>query len=92
MHQAQTFGVPVIAGLMVLKSVGMARYINKHVAGVVVPEEIIEQLMRAPDKILASIKIAAEIIKGIKGMCQGVSIISMGWVDKVSAILDAVEG
>jgi 5,10-methylenetetrahydrofolate reductase len=92
MQRAKAFGVPVIAGLMVLKSAGMARYINKHVEGVVVPEKIIEQLMKAPDKMVASIEIAAEIIKGIKGMCQGVSIISMGWEDKVPAILDAAEG
>ena len=92
MQQAKTFGVPVIAGLMVLKSAGMARYLNKHVEGVVVPEKIVEQLMKAPDKIMASIEIAAEIIKGIQGMCQGVSIISMGWEDKAPAILDAAEG
>jgi methylenetetrahydrofolate reductase (NADPH) len=92
MQRAKTFGVPVMAGLMVLKSAGMARYINKHVEGVVVPEKLIEQLMKAPDKMVASIEIAAEIIKGIKGMCQGVSIISMGWEDKVPAILDAAEG
>lgn len=92
MQRARAFGVPVIAGLMVLKSAGMARYINKHLEGVVVPEGIIDQLMKAPDKIVASIEIAAEIIKGIRGMCQGVSIIAMGWEDKVPAILDAAQG
>ena len=92
MQKARTFGVPVIAGLMMLKSAGMARYINKHVEGVVIPEKIVEQLMKAPDKILASIEIAAEIIKAAKGLCQGVSIISMGWEDKVPAILDEAEG
>jgi len=91
-QKAGTFGVPVIAGLMVLKSAGMARYINKHVEGVVVPEGTIEQLMKAPDKMVASIEIAAEIIKGIRGMCQGVSIIAMGWEDKIPAILDAAQG
>ena len=92
MQKAKVFGTPVIAGLMVLKSAGMARYINKHVAGVMVPEAIIERLMKAPDKIMASIEIAAEIIQGIQGMCQGVNIIAMGWEDKVPAILDAVGG
>ena len=89
MGKARTFGVPVIAGLMVLKSAGMARYINKHVQGVLIPEEIVERLMKAPDKILASIEIATEIIHGIKGLCQGVSIIAMGWEDKVPRLLDA---
>ena len=92
MQKAKVFGTPVIAGLMVLKSAGMARYINKHVAGVMVPEAIIERLMKAPDKIMASIEIAAEIIQGIQGMCQGVNIIAMGWEEKVPAILDAVGG
>ena len=92
MQKVKVFGTPVIAGLMVLKSAGMARYINKHVAGVMVPEAIIERLMKAPDKIMASIEIAAEIIQGIQGMCQGVNIIAMGWEEKVPAILDAVGG
>ena len=89
MQKARTFGVPVIAGLMVLKSVGMARYINKHIEGVVIPDGIIEQLMKAPDKIAASVEIAAEIVKGLKGICQGVNIIAMGWEDKVPRLLDA---
>jgi 5,10-methylenetetrahydrofolate reductase len=92
MQQARTLGVPVLAGLMVLKSAGMARYINKHVEGVVIPEEIIGRLMKAPDKIQACIEIAAAAIQGIRGICQGVSIISMGWEDKVPAILDAAGG
>jgi methylenetetrahydrofolate reductase (NADPH) len=89
MQKARSFGAPVIAGLMVLKSAGMARYINKHVEGVVVPEGIIERLLKAPDKIAASVEIAAEIIKGLRGICQGVSIVAMGWEEKVPAILDA---
>jgi methylenetetrahydrofolate reductase (NADPH) len=92
MQKTKTFGVPVIAGLMVLKSAGMARYINKHVEGVFIPEEIITRLMKAPDKIVASIEIAAEMIKGIQELCQGVNIISIGWEDKVPAILEAAEG
>ena len=89
MQKARTFGVPVIAGLMVLKSAGMASYINKHVSGVAIPEGIIEQLMKAPDKIAASVDIASEIIKGLRGICQGVSIIAMGWEDQVPRLLDA---
>jgi 5,10-methylenetetrahydrofolate reductase len=89
MQKARTFGVPVIAGLMVLKSVGMARYINKQIKGVMVPEGIIEQLMKAPDKIAASVDIAAELITGAREACQGVNIIAMGWEDKIPHLLDA---
>ena len=91
MQKARTFGIPIIAGLMVLKSAGMARYINKHVEGVYIPEEIIMRLMKAPDKIIASIEIASEMIRVIKKLCKGVNIISIGWEDKVPAILDKAE-
>jgi 5,10-methylenetetrahydrofolate reductase len=91
MQKARVFGAPVIAGLMVLKSAGMAKYINKHVSGVVIPEEIVERLLKAPDKITTSVEIAAEIIKRLRGLCQGVSIIAMGWEDKVPAILEQAE-
>jgi 5,10-methylenetetrahydrofolate reductase len=89
MQKARTFGVPVIAGLMLLKSAGMARYINKHIEGVMVPEGTIEQLMKAPDKIAASVDIAVDLIKGARALCQGVSIIAMGWEDTIPRLLDA---
>jgi len=92
MQKARTFGVPVIAGLMILKSAGMARYINKHVQGVFIPEEVTVRLMKAPDKIAASVEIAAEMLRGIKELCQGVNIISIGWEDKIPPILDQAEG
>jgi len=44
MNRVQGFNVPVLAGLVVLKSSGMARYMNENVAGVKVPESIIQVL------------------------------------------------
>ncbi|RLA85872.1 MAG: 5,10-methylenetetrahydrofolate reductase [Deltaproteobacteria bacterium] len=85
---ASQVGRPVIAGLMVLKSAGMARYINKHVPGVLIPEETIDKLLRAPDKAVTSVKIAAETLRGIREVCQGVNIIPIGWEDKVPQILE----
>jgi methylenetetrahydrofolate reductase (NADPH) len=87
MEGASKIGVPVIAGLIVLKSAGMARYINKHVPGVMIPERVIEKLLRSPDKELASIEVAVEALKGIRRVCQGVNFITIGWEDKVSQIL-----
>jgi len=88
MERAREFEVPVIAGLMVLKSAGMARYINKYVEGVLIPEETITRLLKAPDKIATSVQIAAEMIRGIRELCHGVNIIPIGWEDKVPAILE----
>jgi 5,10-methylenetetrahydrofolate reductase len=82
------FKVPVIVGITLLKSVGMARYVNKHVEGASIPDSIIDQLMRASDKQKASIEIAGGLIKALKPLCQGVQIIPIGWEKQIPALLD----
>jgi methylenetetrahydrofolate reductase (NADPH) len=84
------FKVPIIAGITLLKSVGMARYVNKHVEGVSIPDSIIDQMMKASDKQKASIEIAGGLIKELKGLCQGVQIIPIGWEKLIPALLDHV--
>ncbi len=84
------FKIPIITGITLLKSVGMARYINKHVEGTSIPDSIIDQLMKASDKQKASIEIAGGLIKELKGLCQGVQIIPIGWEKLVPALLDHV--
>jgi methylenetetrahydrofolate reductase (NADPH) len=84
------FKVPIIAGITLLKSVGMARYINKHVEGASIPDFIIDQLMKASDKQRASIEIAGGLIKELKGLCKGVQIIPIGWERQIPALLDYV--
>lgn len=84
------FKVPIIVGITLLKSVGMARYVNKHVEGASIPDAIIDHLMRASDKRQASVEIAADLIKALKPLCQGIQIIPIGWENLVPAILDQV--
>jgi len=84
------FKVPIIIGITLLKSVGMARYVNKHVEGASIPDSIIDQLMKASDKQKASIEIAGSLIKALKPLCQGVQIIPIGWENQIPALLDYV--
>jgi methylenetetrahydrofolate reductase (NADPH) len=84
------FKVPIIAGITLLKSVGMARYVNKHVEGASIPDSIIDQLMKASDKQKASIEIAGGLIKALKPLCQGVQIIPIGWEKQIPPLLDYV--
>lgn len=79
----------VIAGIVLLKSAGMAKYMNKNVAGVFVPDNLIEEIDKAKDKSAKSIEIAARLIKELKPMCQGVHIMPIGWDKKVPLVLDA---
>jgi len=89
MKRAEQFNIPILAGIIPLRSVGMARFMNKNVAGVFVPEELIERMAAAEDKAQTGIEIAADIIKQLKDMCQGVHIMAIGWEKKVPAVLDA---
>jgi len=89
MKRVEGFNIPILAGIIPLKSAGMARFMNKNVAGVSVPEELIDQMAKTEDKVRSGIEIAANIIKELKGMCQGVHIMPIGWEKKVPAILDA---
>ena len=84
------FKVPIIAGITLLKSVGMARYVNKHVEGASMPDSIIDQLMKASDKQRTSVEIAGGLIKELKPLCQGVQIIPIGWEKQIPALLDYV--
>jgi len=89
MKRAEGFKTPVLAGIIPLKSAGMARFMNKNVAGVFVPEELIERMANAEDRVKTSIEITAELIKQLKGMCQGVHLMAIGWEKKVPLVLDA---
>lgn len=89
MKRAEGFKVPVLAGIIPLKSAGMARFMNKNVAGVFVPEELIDKMAEAEDKTQMGIEIAANLIKQLKDICQGVHVMAIGWEKKVPAVLDA---
>ncbi len=90
MEKAKQFGKPVQLGIIIPKSVGMVRYMNANVAGVHVPEHLIDELKADKEKTKAGItgvEIAARIIKECKPYCQGVHIMALGWESKVPEIL-----
>ena len=89
MERVEGFNVPILAGIIPLKSAGMARFMNKNIAGVNVPEELISQIAKAEDKAKTGIEIAANTMNELKGMCQGVHIMAMGWETKIPAMLEA---
>jgi len=80
---------PVLAGIVLLKSAGMARYMNKNVAGVFVPDSLIAEMETAKDKSAKSIEIAARLIKELKPLCRGIHVMPIGWDKRVPAVLDA---
>jgi len=89
MKEIDKLGVPVLVGIVLLKSAGMARFMNRSVAGVHVPDSLIEEMDAAENKRQKSIEIAARLISDMKDLCQGVHIMAIGWEKLVPAVLDA---
>ena len=81
-------GVPILAGIVLLKSAGMARYMNKNVAGVLVPEHLIKRMSKAEKRRQESVNIAVELIDQLKPLSQGIHLMPLGWDKLVPEILE----
>lgn len=86
--------VPIMAGIIPLKSAGMARFMNANVPGIAVPQEQIDALASAKEKGAKpselGIDMAAQLIAKIKeeNLCPGVHIMAIGAEKSVPIILE----
>ncbi|MDP8253440.1 MAG: methylenetetrahydrofolate reductase [Candidatus Kaelpia aquatica] len=87
-EETKGLDVYILAGIIVLKSVKMAKYMNKHVSGVNVPKEIIAELKDAKDEAEKGIEIAARLIVELKQFSHGVHIMTLGKAESVPKILE----
>ena len=90
MEKAKQFGKPVQLGVIIPKSAGMAKFMNNNVAGIHVPQEMIDALAADKERAKAGItgvEIAAKIIRECRPYCQGVHIMALGWESKVPELL-----
>ena len=88
MDAFKTLGVPIIPTVFLIKSVGIARYIANYEPGAHISEDLIKRIRKAPDTETECLKIAGEIIVGLKEISQGVQIVTLGWEYRLPAILD----
>lgn len=80
----------LIAGILVLKSAGMARYINKNIPGLTIPDTIIDELATAPDPAEKGIEIACRVAVQAASICDGIHIMAMGREETIPRIVNAV--
>jgi len=85
----------IMAGIVLLVSAGMAKYMNKNVPGIFVPDALIDEMAKAPkDKRLeAGVRIAGRMIRQLRDekICDGVHIMAIGKEGVVPDILKAAE-
>jgi 5,10-methylenetetrahydrofolate reductase len=93
MDYARQFKVKILAGIILLTSAPMARFMNKNIAGVSVPQELIDEMAAAPkgQALAAGVEIAGRMIRQIREekMCDGVHIMAIGKEELVPEIMSA---
>ncbi|MBE6950551.1 MAG: 5,10-methylenetetrahydrofolate reductase [Ruminococcaceae bacterium] len=90
MERAKQFGKPVQLGVIIPKNAGMCKFMNRNVAGVHVPQYMIDELAADKERAKAGItgvEIAAKIIKECRPYCQGLHIMALGWEAKVPELM-----
>ena len=90
MEKAKQFDKPVQLGVIIPKSAGMAKFMNKNVAGVHVPQWMIDELAADKEKAklgITGVELAAKVIKECRPYCQGLHIMALGWEAKVPELL-----
>ncbi len=82
--------VPIMAGIVFLKSPAMAKFMNANVAGIHVPDELINELAGVPKekRVEKSIEISARLIRELKDLSQGVHIMALGWERHAATVLE----
>jgi methylenetetrahydrofolate reductase (NADPH) len=86
--KAKALGVPLIPTVFLLKTVGIARYMATYEPGAFIPESLIKRMRQAKDRELEGFIIAGETIKNLKGLAQGVQIVTLGWEHRLPTILE----
>lgn len=79
--------IPVLLGVLLLKGPRMARYLNDHIPGVNVPDELIKRLDGATDPLAEGVLIAREMVSWARELCQGVHLMTFGREDLIPQIL-----
>ncbi len=81
-------GKPILAGVFLLKSAKNARFINRTLPGVQIPEAVITRLEQAASPLEEGIQICAEQVQKAQSLCQGVHVMAVRREDLIPRILD----
>lgn len=88
MEAAQPLGVPVIAGVLLLKNARMCHFLNRNIPGVSIPPPLIERLEKATDPHEEGVAIAREAVARIRHLCNGVHLMTLGQEKRIPEILE----
>ena len=88
---AKPLEIPVIAGVFLLKSYKNALFINKHVPGANIPENILNRLKNSKNPLEEGIKIAAEQAKDFFYIANGIHLMAVKTEHLIPEILEQAD-
>ena len=85
--------IPILAGVIPIKSVKMAQYMNEKVPGITVPDALISKIADQGDDrkriTETSIQMSAELVSDLRQIAGGLHIMAIGWEDRIPQILES---
>jgi len=87
MDAATPTGAPVLLGVLLLRNAAMARFVNRHIPGLIVPDSVIDRLERSADPLREGVAIARDLVDLARQRCQGVHLMTLGRDEWIPAIL-----
>jgi 5,10-methylenetetrahydrofolate reductase len=92
MKAVRPFKVKVLAGILLLRNVKMAEFMNANIPGMAVPQEMLDELRAAGDKSEdAGVEIAVRTIKAVRSHCDGVHIMAIKGIHRLEEIITKAE-
>ena len=81
----------IIPTVLLLKSLGMVRYMARNVDHVFIPDSLIQRIQKAPEKVRECVRIASEMVTTLKQEgFGGVLLATIGWEHKLPEILEKI--
>lgn len=87
-EKAKGLGVPILPTVFLLKSVGIARYMATTLPAYHISEGLIQRIRQAKNREMECVRIAGETVANLRGVAQGVQIVTLGWEHELPNILD----
>lgn len=87
---AEETGIKLYTSVMLLKSVTMVRYLNNLQGVPSIPQEFLKKMMQAPVKKEAGMQVAADLMKDLSPMCEGIVLLALGWKERLPDFLDLI--
>ncbi len=83
--------VIILPTVLLLKSLGMARYIERNMPHIFIPPDIIDRIEKSPDKVRECVRIVVDLVARLKAAgFKGAMISTLGWEHKLPDIVESI--